>query len=105
MGNDISDVQRQHIFISLALVTAISPNFRMVHYELEDNHLTVWIYLEHEDGEDFEEIQEFEYELVISEPEEISVKVETIVTDEILSVPPATDKGWCVFKRRESPVE
>lgn len=105
MGNDIVDVERHYLFISQVLVGAISPNFRMVHYELEDKHLTVWIYLEHEDDEDFEEIEEFEFYLSLLVDDDVSIEVKATVTDETLCQPQGTVKGWVVFKRRESSVE
>ncbi|WP_259779865.1 hypothetical protein [Aestuariispira ectoiniformans] len=92
-------MRTQALNLMQALGGVISPNFRMVSIADVQGKLLIEVVLEHEDDEDFDEIEDLKDEFEVFQEAEIDYDVRVRVTDDTLDWP--KEPTVVVFRRRE----
>lgn len=96
------DTARENVLLANmveAMLGAISPNFRVVSFELSNDDIRLYFLLEHENQEDREEIDDIVAKFEGLQPMRVNLRVSTDV-----SLGPLTDvqlSGRIVYMRRE----
>lgn len=96
----ITNFQRQSLYLMQALLGAITPNFRMVWFSIDDNEvIRVTLILEKESADDEEEIDDLKSEFEALQEKPIKYCFNVVISDEDLIWP--NENSIVVYRRKE----
>ncbi|MNT87082.1 hypothetical protein D3C72_2274490 [compost metagenome] len=95
----LEDWNYQVLMLVQSMVGAISPNFRMITLLREDEEWVIRFYLETNDEDDIEEIEEIMCQYGAYQTEALKCRSETVVG--VGKLPSVSGVGRVVFRRRE----
>jgi ribosome maturation factor RimP len=101
MAVSFEELNRQTVILVQAMLGAISSNFRMVSIRNENGVWILRFYLEREDTDDIEEMDDIEFEFSALQDDDLEVRKEVIITDKDIDWP--EHPTVVVYKRRETP--
>lgn len=96
---ELQEWNRKHVELSEALIGWISPNFRMVVLDRKGGRWTILFYLEREDDEDREAIEDILVDFEVQQEGILDYDDEVFITTGPL--PRAQFPGRAVYLRRE----
>ncbi|MFN3160046.1 MAG: hypothetical protein ACE37I_12085 [Rubinisphaera brasiliensis] len=102
MSDSITELQRDALCLTQALLGVISQNFRMVSVTRQRTSITIRILLAIQCDEDIEEIEDLKTEFEALSPRSVDFNVEIVFSQEPIILEPPSVSTIVVFRRRES---
>ncbi|MBR9801286.1 hypothetical protein GYB59_06125 [bacterium] len=102
MSDSITELQRDALCLTQALLGVISQNFRMVSVTRQGTSLTIQILLAIHCDEDIQEIEDLKTEFEALLPGPVDFNVEVVSSQQPIILEPPSVSTIVVFRRRES---